>query len=110
MGPGELRAAEWTEFDLDADILGDTGRINENTPAALCPARVESRRDSNSARTSTRNRPREVRLPIRLNAYPLHERKHNQRALSPTPIPKGRNEGAWLSFVCVVYGEQVGPL
>ena len=106
--PGELRAAEWAEFDLGRGRLGDTGGKNENAPAASRPAGAASHRDT--ARPSSHNRPRKVPFSVRPHADPLHERKHHQRGLAPARLPKGRNERAWFPLVRIFDAERIGPL
>ena len=69
--PGELRAAEWAEFDLDAGVWSIPGRKNEDEASASRPAGAARRGDL--ARASGDNRRRKIPFPFDPLVRALHE-------------------------------------
>ena len=63
MRPGELRAAEWTEFDLDSVVLGNPQWPNEDAQATPCSARGP--RGFSPQRASQAHRTVQVSVPVR---------------------------------------------
>ena len=82
--PGELRTAEWAEFELATRRMGNPRRKDENEAPAARPARTTSRR--NLARPAFDNRPGEIPVPLDPLDDALYERKHYQCSLAPSRL------------------------
>ena len=68
--PGELRAAEWPEFDLDSAVWEIPGWPHEDAQAAPCSARAP--RGFAPQRASQAHRPVQVSVPVRAVGRALH--------------------------------------
>jgi integrase len=91
--PGELRAAEWAEFDLDAAVW------------SIPSEKMKMKRPHRSARAARRrylegtpgnNRTRKIPFPIRPLILALHERKYDQRRASAHGFRQRRDDGPRL--------------
>ncbi len=80
--PGELRAAEWADFDLEASVWSIPSRQNEDAPAASGPPGTKSL--CHLVRAAGPDGNWQVPFPVRSLASAVHERKHDQRGLAPT--------------------------
>lgn len=75
--PGELRAAEWAEVNLDGAVWVHPRREDEDAPPAPRPPRAA--RHGDPARALRHHRARQVCLPVRSLTRALHEREHRLR-------------------------------
>ena len=106
--PGELRAAEWADFDLAAGIWAiPAAKMKMNRPhrVPLAPQAV-----SNPARPAIVDRPREIRVPVSPLGSALYERKHHQCSLAASRLHEGRNDRPRLSIGGMFNAERKRPL
>jgi len=92
--PGELRSAEWTEFDTQGQVWSLPGREDEDAAAASGAALASG------ARYARRSPRFDGRWAISLPVVPLTEavyvREHNQRGAPATRLQPGRDDRARL--------------
>ena len=106
--PGELRAAEWTEFDLDAAIWSIPPRKDENETPAPGSAGPASRRDP--PRASNPNRTGKIPFSVRSFGSALHVRKYHKRGIAPSWIWERRNDRPWFPLGGVFDAERKRPV
>jgi integrase len=106
--PGELRSAEWSEFDLDGALSSIPAEKMKMRPAA---SRTDfAARHYGPSRSPYYYGQGPVRIPISAESQTLHEREHHQRRATKAWLQAGRDYGPWLSFGRLVHPQRERPM
>jgi integrase len=82
--PGELRQAEWSEFDLDAALWSIPAKKNEDEAPPSCP--VGASIDSYNPRAARRHWRGALAIPFGTHVYKTNFRKHVERRLTSSRL------------------------
>ena len=92
--PGELRAAEWSEFDLDGAVWTIPAARTKMRRPHRVPLSTQALAILRAAPSDhRRRRPRLSKRPV---AAAVHQREHDQRDAAPDRLPQGRDDLARL--------------